>query len=153
MPSRGEAVVARARALVGVRFVSQGRDPAGGLDCVGLVAAALGREAAPRDYVLRGGCGRRLATELAAAGLREISAEAPGDVLVMRVGPGQLHLGVWTGDGLVHADAGLRRVVERPGVPPWAVVSVWREGEPSAGESGRRAGLRPAQPERISKSG
>ena len=46
--------------------------------------------------------------------------------MLMATGPGQLHLGVWTGEGLVHADAGLRRVVERPGVPPWRVLGMWR---------------------------
>ena len=49
-----------------------------------------------------------------------------GDLLMMRTGPGQLHLGIWTGAGLVHADAGLRRVVERPGAPPWPVLGCWR---------------------------
>ena len=50
-----------------------------------------------------------------------------GDVLLALAGPGQLHLAIWTGDGVIHADAMLRRVVERPGAPPWPVVSVWRK--------------------------
>jgi hypothetical protein len=49
-----------------------------------------------------------------------------GDVLVMRAGPEQLHLGIVTRAGLVHADAGLRRVVERPGAPEWPVLGNWR---------------------------
>jgi hypothetical protein len=52
-----------------------------------------------------------------------------GDVLVMNAGPGQLHLGLWSGTGLIHGDAGLRRVVERPGAPPWPVTGLWRIGE------------------------
>ena len=122
---RGEAVAARARALVGTRFRAQGRGR-DGLDCVGLVAAALGRGDVRRDYDLRGGCLARLEAELRGAGLVPGQGLAAGDVVVMRAGPGQLHLGVWTGGGLVHADAGLRRVVERPGEVPWPVVSTWR---------------------------
>ncbi|PTW48809.1 hypothetical protein C8J25_101308 [Sphingomonas faeni] len=43
-------------------------------------------------------------------------------------GPGQVHLGIRTAAGFVHADASLRRVVERPGMPPWPLIGVWRMG-------------------------
>lgn len=122
----GDAVVARARSLVGTRFRAQGRG-SDGLDCVGLVAAALAVPGVRGDYALRGGCVRRVNEGLAAAGLVSVGEAAAGDVLVMQAGPGQLHLGLWTGEGLVHADAGLRRVVERPGAAPWAVIGVWRQ--------------------------
>ncbi len=117
---------ARARALIGTRFRPQGRGP-DGLDCVGLAAAALGLGETRRDYRLRGGDLARLEAGLAEAGLRPVEEKATGDVIVLRSGPGQLHLGVWTGDGLVHADAGLRRVVERPGAPPWPILGIWRK--------------------------
>lgn len=126
---RGEAVAARARALVGTRFRGQGRCADAGLDCVGLVAAALGVEGVRRDYALRGGAAAELERALRGAGLERVGEASAGDVLVMRAGPGQLHLGVWTGGSLVHADAGLRRVVERPGAVPWPVLSVWREAQ------------------------
>jgi lipoprotein Spr len=129
MTARGERVVARARALIGVKFRSQGRSATGGLDCIGVVAAAIDARDVPRDYALRGGAAGRLASGLAAAGLRRVEAAAPGDVLVLAPGPGQLHLGIMTGTGLVHGDAGLRRVVERPGRPPWPISSIWRIGE------------------------
>jgi cell wall-associated NlpC family hydrolase len=122
----GQEIAARARSLVGARFRPQGRTPATGLDCVGLIAAALGVEQARNDYALRGGSLRLLAQELEAAGLVPAVGQQPGDVLVMRSGPEQLHLGVVTELGLVHADAGLRRVVERPGRPEWPVLGVWR---------------------------
>lgn len=59
----GAAIAAAARALVGVPFRLQGRDPALGLDCVGLVGAAM-RAAGyapmmPGDYGLRFGDDRR----------------------------------------------------------------------------------------------
>ena len=123
---RNDAVAERARALIGTRFRPQGRGP-DGLDCVGLAAAALGLGATRRDYLLRGGDLAALEAGLAEAGLRPVDEKIAGDVIVLRSGPGQLHLGVWTGEGLVHADAGLRRVVERPGAPQWPIVSIWRK--------------------------
>ena len=83
----------------------------------------------PRDYALHGSSPQKLAAGLAAAGLRRVDAPQPGDVLAMEAGPGQLHLGILSGDGLIHGDAGLRRVVERPGPPPWPVCSIWRMKE------------------------
>lgn len=119
-------IVARARRLIGVRFRPQGRSAETGLDCLGLAAAALRVAEVPRDYSLRGGSEARLAQGLAAAGLRPITKARPGDLMVMAAGAGQLHLGLFTGAGIVHADAGLGRVVERPGEPPWPVLSIWR---------------------------
>lgn len=126
MRAERDAIVTRARALIGARFRAQGRSGADGLDCVGLVAAALGRGDAPDDYALRGGSAKRLAAGLKSAGLRLVDDPGPGDVMAMRAGAEQFHCGIWTGEGLVHADARLRRVVERPGPPPWPVIGVWR---------------------------
>ncbi|QHL90666.1 peptidoglycan endopeptidase [Sphingomonas changnyeongensis] len=120
-------IVVAARALVGVRFRLHGRDPAHGLDCIGLVALALGRTA-PGGYGLRGGDPARVAAALAEAGLVAAPAQdpQPGDILLMRPGAAQLHLGVRTATGLIHADAALGRVVERPGPIPWEVIGSWR---------------------------
>jgi hypothetical protein len=49
-----------------------------------------------------------------------------GDLLLVRPGAGQLHLMIRTHAGAVHADAALRRVVERPGAAPWPLVGAWR---------------------------
>jgi lipoprotein Spr len=126
MTNKGEVIAARARSLVGVRFRPKGRSMTGGFDCVGLAAAAAGVAHVSDDYALRGGDLETLGIDLRKAGFRPCGAPIPGDVLVLRVGPEQLHLGIWTGGGLVHADAGLRRVVERPGEPPWPVIGIWR---------------------------
>ncbi|WP_166041543.1 C40 family peptidase [Sphingosinicella sp. YJ22] len=128
MSGRADAIIARARAHVGIRFRAQGRGREG-LDCVGLVAVALGIKQVRGDYALRGGAAEILAMELRAAGLCAAAVPTAGDVLVMQAGPGQLHLGIWTGKSLIHADARLRRVVERPGTPPWTVVGTWRFAE------------------------
>ncbi|MDQ4088503.1 MAG: C40 family peptidase [Pseudomonadota bacterium] len=122
----GEEVVRRARALIGVRFRPQGRSRDTGVDCIGLVAVALEREDVRQDYRLRGGCQAELERGLEASGMRQADGLAAGCVVVMRPGPEQLHLGIWSGSGLIHADAGLGRVVERPGAPPWPVLGRWR---------------------------
>jgi hypothetical protein len=116
-------VEAAARALVGVRFRLHGRDAVHGLDCVGLVALATGR-GAPTGYGWRSGDEGRVAALL--DGVFERGGDAPGAVLLMRAGPGQLHLAIRVSDGIVHADAGLRRVTWRPSVPPWPVLGYWK---------------------------
>ncbi|MBA2920050.1 peptidoglycan endopeptidase [Sphingomonas sp. MAH-20] len=120
------AVEQAAIALVGAKFRLHGRDPATGLDCVGVVARATGIEA-PSGYALRGGDAGRVSALIERAGLIPVSEAVPGDVMLMRTGPAQLHLAIRTARGLVHADAALRRVVERPGRPDWEILGLWRQ--------------------------
>ena len=119
--------VAVARALLGVPFRLHGRAPEYGLDCVGLIAIAFGlRDGVPTGYPLRGGDTQRFERILRRQGF--VSRKAGwrrGDVLLLRPGPAQVHLGLWTGEGLIHADAGLGRIVEMPGIPSWPVLSAW----------------------------
>ena len=118
-------VEARAREAIGARFRLGGRDPARGLDCVGLVAWALEADDAPGGYPLRGGVPGQVMALLDAR-LARVAVAEPGDVLLFAAGPGQLHLGIASARGVIHADAGLRRVVERPGAMPWPVLGAWR---------------------------
>ncbi|OWK27642.1 hypothetical protein [Sphingomonas mucosissima] len=135
--SAGERVAAAARGIVGARFRLQGRDPATGLDCVGVVAVALkagGHEGPiPSGYDLR--CGDAARYRSCWAGLAPADGERPGDVLLCVAGPRQLHLAVRTSAGFVHADAGLRRVVERPEALPWPLLMAWRLASGRLGES------------------
>lgn len=123
----GERVLAAAETLVGVRFRAQGRDPAWGLDCVGLVAVALERAGAvvrvPCDYAL--GCGV-LPGFVLPDDVVVCDGAAAGDVLLCRVSAAQLHLAVRARDGIIHADAQARRVVARSGAVPWAIERAWR---------------------------
>jgi cell wall-associated NlpC family hydrolase len=123
----GDRAVAAARGAVGARFRFQGRDAAFGLDCVGLAglamrAAGCGADI-PAGYALRGSDPAGL---IDATGLARVGEPAPGDLLLFAAGPGQFHLAIKVPGGIVHADAMLRRVVERPGDPLWPLVAAWR---------------------------
>lgn len=128
----GERAVAAARGAVGARFRLHGRNAAEGLDCVGLAALALRAEgfegAVPSGYALRSGNAARVIRAIEAAGLVAAADARDGDLLLLRTGPGQLHFAIRTGTGIVHADAMLRRVVERPG-KHWPVIGCWRVGD------------------------
>ena len=109
-----------------------GRDPATGLDCVGVLAAALiatGRPAPlPVGYALRTRDTARLAAAAAACGLAPMTGQLlPGDVAAFTVGPHQFHLGIAARQGgFVHAHAGLRKVVIGTVPAVWPIVGQWR---------------------------
>jgi hypothetical protein len=118
----------RARALVGTRFRLQGRNAAG-LDCVGMILQTfdLPESSARHNYRLRGQH-RDEVEEGLRRHFRPIrqSQRRPGDVLLLSVADDQLHLGVCTDAGFVHAHARIGRVVETPGDPEWPVLAVYR---------------------------
>lgn len=113
------------RGAIGAKFRLHGRTVVDGLDCVGLAGLAYGVEP-PRGYSLRSGIAEIVTGFVEAAGLVPVADRRAGDLLLFRAGPGQLHLGIASEDGVIHADASLRRVVERPGVPPWPQIGRWR---------------------------
>lgn len=138
----GERIWTAALALVGVRFRLHGRDAVGGLDCVGLAALAL-RQAGvrlgsvPDRYALRGGEEAVLRRWLAEAGLMPVSEWRTGDVLLSAMGRGQWHVMIGgrgksvsgSGDAVVHAHAGLRRVVMMPGAVQGVLAGCWRAAD------------------------
>lgn len=130
---KGIDIAARACALVGTRFRPQGRSARDGLDCVGTAALAAGIPAdrIPSDYALRGQRLAEIEHQLCDLGCRPVVGNvlALGDVVVCRAGPAQFHMVVITPFGFVHADAALRRVVERPYPIPWTLMSAWRLAE------------------------
>jgi cell wall-associated NlpC family hydrolase len=128
----GAALAEAAEALTGTRFRLHGRDPATGLDCVGVLAAALaaiGRSAPlPTGYHLRSRGVRGLAGFAEACGLAEAGGPVePGDVLLLRVAACQLHLAIaLQGNRFVHAHAGRKRVIVAAGPIAWPIVGRWR---------------------------
>ena len=123
----GKRVVARARALIGIRFALHGRDVATGIDCVGLILIACPVIVrSPVGYALRGGSAGGFAAMFVDNRLtRRRGNVRAGDILLLQPSPAQFHLGIWSGEGLIHADAILRRVVETPGSLMWPLVSAW----------------------------
>jgi len=114
------------RTLIGAPFRLHGRDPATGLDCVGVVAMVLGAQTVPSGYRLRCAAPDEIVEGLEAAGLVHVEgASREGDILLIAAGPTQFHLAVRSSEGFVHACALLKRVVETPGYPE-NVIGVWR---------------------------
>ena len=123
----GRALAEAAERYVGASFRPGGRDPMTGFDCLGLVLMALMDIGPPVRVPGRRGLRMRRPERFLrlpdAAGLVEMIAPfEAGDVLLFEPGPAQLHLGIAGIDGeLVHAHAGLRRVVRTPVPLPWPV--------------------------------
>lgn len=128
----GLALADAASGLVGVPYRHNGRDPATGLDCLGVLGAALtaiGRAAPlpPRNALHRRGDPDVVAIAKACGLVDASEAVAPGNVLLVRCSPLQLHLLVAVGsDHFVHAHAGLRRVLLGPCDPAWPIVRRWQ---------------------------
>lgn len=127
----GERIAKAATSFVGTPFLLGGRDPATGLDCIGLVAASLEatgiRCAFPSGYGLRNtNIETLLAKAVPASMIRVSETVVLGDILMLRPGPGQHHFGIAVNSGFVHAHAGLRRVVMTPGSPSTPALAHWR---------------------------
>jgi len=129
MHSRHEAIVAAVRACCGTRFRPQGQLPGVGLDCIGVAvvaAAAAGVTVDVPAYCLGGDHEARLDAAVRAIGCRPVTTPAAGDLLVLAPGLRRRHLAIVVPGGIVHAHAGLGRVVEGPCDPAWSTVGAWR---------------------------
>jgi cell wall-associated NlpC family hydrolase len=121
-----------AQALVGARFRLHGRDPATGLDCIGVFVAALaaiGRSApVPTGYPLRLSDPARWLPAPEACGFEPAQAPyQPGDAVLIGLGAGQFHLAIGAPcGGWIHAHAGARRVLLSSGLPGERVLHCWR---------------------------
>lgn len=132
MNPRGEALAAAAAALIDAPFRLQGRDPGLGLDCVGLVACALEAvgmsPVAPSGYSIRNSSivGHLKCAEASGLKVAEPPLE-PGDIVLVKPGPGQHHLLIADGNcSFIHAHAGLRRIVRMSSPLPWPLIAMWR---------------------------
>ncbi len=86
----------------------------------------MGAHMLPAGYALRGGYASDVMAAIERAGFARTGDPRPADLLLLAPGPYQHHLAIRTDRGFVHADAGLRRVVEAPGAPGWPLVAAWR---------------------------
>ncbi len=118
--------------LVGCRFRLHGLDPATGLDCVGLVHASLAaigqRPVPPRGYGLRNiAIGRWLEFAARSGLVPAAGPQAKDEVLLACLGYGQHHLMITAGQNeVVHAHAGLARVVRQPRDPAMRILARWQ---------------------------
>lgn len=134
MHCHAAAIVAAVRACIGTRFRPQGRQPGLGLDCVGvvLVAARAAGTALPRvpAYALGGDHEPLLCAALEEAALIATDDPCAGDIHLFAPAAGRRHLAVQVSTGrpwrLVHAHAGIGRVVEGPVETEWAHLGAWR---------------------------
>lgn len=118
------AIVDAARGYLGVRWHHQGRTRAG-LDCIGLVIR-VAHDLGLTDYDFtaydRRPSGDTLRTQMAQQ-LRLLRGGEPhraGDVLLFSFAATPMHTAIATGNGMVHAFANMRRVVEH------RVDDLWR---------------------------
>ena len=145
MSERAESFARAAEQMIGAPFRLCGRDPRFGIDCAGLVIAAL-RESGTNvppvpTYRLRNDDYRLIDHVAHDAGFVPVTGTfARGDLLLVRPGPAQRHFLIASGpDRFVHAHAGLRRVVVQYGPIGWPVAAQFRLREPEPGTTGMEA--------------
>ncbi len=81
-------------------------------------------------YALGGDGQDALDTALPEQGCVAVGLPRPGDLILVAPAVDRRHLGVVTDAGIVHAHAGLSRVVEGPLDPAWRLLGAWRFPEP-----------------------
>lgn len=132
MSERGQELADAAQALLGTSFKLHGRDPKRGIDCVGLVLCSLriiGRHpVAPPAYALRNTGIEHLLPTISANGFAQsMDSQLPGDLIIVRPAVSQFHIAIAASDQhIIHAHAGLRRVVRSPQPADLSIVCRWR---------------------------
>ncbi|MBH5321547.1 NlpC/P60 family protein [Aurantiacibacter sediminis] len=132
MSDAGAALAEAAEQLIGAPFRLRGRDPQTGIDCIGLVhCALLAIERIPPPvpaYTLRNVGLATFMPLLSQLGFaRTDEPDMAGDLVLLHPSPGQFHIGIVSVDHhLIHAHAGLRRVVKSPRTPAAPELSRWR---------------------------
>jgi cell wall-associated NlpC family hydrolase len=124
MIKRKDQFLAAAHNCVGARFRLQGRDPAYGLDCVGLIsycAKLAGLPVADRlDYDVTTDP-TILSAHLIQSGFRKKTEGMlePGDVVLLSFFGTPNHAAISSTSGIIHADMRLRKVVHHRLAPSW----------------------------------
>lgn len=133
----GMLLAAAAERLLGCRFRLHGRQPATGLDCIGVLSTALraiGRPVEfPSGYQLRTSSFPSLPSLARSHGFALAEGPVlPGDVLFTRPGPAQMHVMIagTARDCFIEAHAGLGKVILRRGEPDGPTLQRWRLQDP-----------------------
>lgn len=129
----GDDLALAAEQFAGCPFRLHGRDPRTGLDCIGLLEAALSacgmKVRLPTGYNLRTGRWQDLKAHAEVLGFVPCEVPVgPGDILLLQPSPTQMHFAIIsTAPGLmIEAHAGLRRVVISPVPDTCAPAGHWR---------------------------
>ncbi|QYJ07159.1 hypothetical protein [Qipengyuania flava] len=134
MTPPAEQLAEAALSLVDSPFRLHGRDPATGIDCLGLVGAALAacgrRVRYPQGYRLRNSAIEPWLAFAPRNGLALATGPVQrGEVHLVQPGPAQHHLLIALGnDRFVHAHAGLRKTVIQTLNPAGPPLKRWRLG-------------------------
>lgn len=132
-----EQIIIAARNLVGVPFRHQGRDPAFGVDCVGVVCHLATKFNLPhndrRDYPESPGRGQLEQALDAQPCLERIYALESGCVVVMRISKSLQHVGILTGPTMIHAWKNAGKVCEHDFDSLWRsrVMRIYRLRNPA----------------------
>lgn len=136
-------IVAEARSWLGTPFHWQASLKGVGCDCKGLVAGVARELDLPEArslYASMASYGEAVPVGLLRKGLSEtlvgVDEPEPGDVLLLRAGGKAQHLGIFTGEDVIHCwgrgQAGLVRCVvahpARVAFRAWPLDSAWRFG-------------------------
>jgi cell wall-associated NlpC family hydrolase len=114
-----DRIVELARECIGTPFVHQGRQCGVGLDCAGEIEHVLKNYPLPyndnKGYPRRPFDGQLVKTLDAEPSLKRIPKAdmARGDLVVMRISKAPQHLGIFTGETIIHTYAVTGRVVEQ----------------------------------------
>ncbi|GMN02276.1 hypothetical protein [Erythrobacter sp. MTPC3] len=128
----GHHLAMAAATFEGCRFRLHGRNPVTGLDCIGLLAVslnAIGRDhGLPVNYGLRNSGVTHLFGCAQQSGFVSVTGTVrAGDVLLTSPGPAQYHIAIADNRaGIIHAHAGLRRVVCQSRISLPDPVQIWR---------------------------
>lgn len=129
-------IVEKAREAVGIPFKHQGRDSTG-LDCVGLlvfISKSLGTEHHDVASYSRRPSNGKLEEAFEEAIAKNIIVRVPvesmqpGDFIMMRISRDPQHLGVYTGNSLIHSYESIGKVCEHIIDDKWRkrIVRVYR---------------------------
>ena len=114
-----DRIVELARECMGTPFVHQGRKNGTGLDCAGLLVHVLKGLGLPylddKGYPRRPFDGMLIKILDAEPSMKRIPKAdmARGDVVVMRIKTAPQHIGIFTGDTVIHTYSDTGRVVEQ----------------------------------------